>query len=208
MLTGAVVVLSSCGGGQDRDAEDGSGLGSASCAAVVTWNGQEYDGQLLRRLPHSGRRLGEAVVPGCPDTSDNEDDPVRPVTVFAVPGFEPEHVIIDEDGWVYSRFAGKVPAAFQELDEEWVCDLETPARVTVASNTVHPGRERPTTVIAHAGRGLPFDDYQSLELNVHVTEDTRIRASDLREVRRGGDLVYRMGCNGAKYVALSIAVLR
>lgn len=118
-LSTGLLVAGCSGGPATRTDETG---GSASCAAVVQYNGRWYGGIGLPRPGHPHQYgyvprshmevLGAATVPPCDDTpaDPNDNIPASTVQIARVKGYD-EHALVAEypSGSLYVRHGRSLP---------------------------------------------------------------------------------------------------
>jgi hypothetical protein len=83
-----VAILAGC----SSETEGGAGAGSegeASCALVVRYRGENYEGTGVQVARLEGERIGSAVLPGC-----EADEPDEQIRVARLPGVSPKVALV------------------------------------------------------------------------------------------------------------------
>lgn len=164
---------------------DSSGEEDAGCAAVLRFEGVEYQGWgEERRVPRSGPELGPGVIPGCDDGNGASES--SNVTVHEFPGVRPrDAVLIVGTGYagVYvAEGAGSLPEPVRLTGEYVACDL--PGPLTLRGQWISVG----------SPHEIQSDGVLMLPLRIELwTTDPRLTGPDYERVtvlaRSSDDLV-------------------
>ena len=105
-------------GGGDGAAGDGAAGGgiAASCAAVVKFKGEVYDGYNVKRAPKAGEKLGQGVFPPCNDTGGSAEKATK-APVRAIKGVDPARAIFVESNanFIWVKSGTKLPKSLRDL---------------------------------------------------------------------------------------------
>jgi hypothetical protein len=103
----------------------GGGEGDASCALVVEFRGQDYEGLSVEVAPPKGEPLGSAVLPACDEEDETSGD--EHIDVATLPGVSPNRAIVwsgRDDIVLVRREDGDLPSEVAQLLEGPGCDPE------------------------------------------------------------------------------------
>jgi hypothetical protein len=221
-LIGLAVLASACGGA-DRSSEGSevSSGGSASCAWVAFLDGHEYLGGNAVVHPVPGETVGEIRIPGCNDTGQSEAPPDEWRTVAVLPGVDASVAVVDAEmpEVIYVRAdLDSYPSGIDRYFDAPECvsadepiDLEGPwlsipgTDANKEPDPVPPYRVEVLVVKSSASR------YANAELTIAVppTLGMPITHADVEEsLWGGGSLRVTAACDGERFIAESIEVIR
>jgi hypothetical protein len=197
---------------------DGTGSSGASCAAVLTFRGQQYEPVETMRVPQPGKDLGTATT--CSDTVANgTPSPADRVPVVAASGISPQWAFLyDGQLWVADR-QDEQPAAIRRLQQPIRC-VSTVGKLTgtvVQLDGRAPDDSPPTAapytitlrVTGHSLVPLRAKRYQAVLVRVHVTGKTRganLVERLAQEPEHRGSVTVHLSCSGKSFGADRIAV--
>jgi uncharacterized protein DUF6281 len=171
---------------QSVDEGDVLTAGGGSCAFIVTFRGERYLGRRVLVEPPLGERLGEAVIPSCPDSSGGESIGDERIPVVELEGIDPNVAIVWEgrpSSILVREDVDPFPSELQPYLERPVCD---PSREPIRLfgqwvGIIEPDETTELDLIP------PYD----LELLVSVASSPEYR---------GADLVVRVPASSARLV--------
>jgi Family of unknown function (DUF6281) len=117
-----IATLTGCSGG------DGSVEGAGSCALVVRYQGENYEGTGVQIAPLEGKRIGSAVLPGC-----EADEPDEQIPVAQLPGVSPKVALVwvGNNDTVLVREGIDLPPEVAQLSDAPKCDQrDAPIRLS------------------------------------------------------------------------------
>lgn len=203
--------------GVAEDADSGSVSGSASCMQILTLEGATYVGiGGVRRMPVTTGVTATAILPGCNDTGDSEeqDDEVTIQELRDLPlekGFA-------WNGFVFVHKDQPPLAEVVEWRTPLPCEVDGQFQITgdwvgitdPRGNT-HTSWEPPyrlDVVVTDAPELFSTDDYASVQVFITVTDETdpTLGKDDGKVLRTSGATVETtVHCEGTKYVADAVA---
>jgi hypothetical protein len=122
-----VAILAGCSSETEGGAGAGA-VGEASCALVVRYQGENYEGTGVEVAPLEGKRIGSAVLPGC-----EADEPDEQIRVARLPGVSPEVALVwvGNNDTVLVREGTDLPPEIAQSFEAPKCDqLDAPIRLS------------------------------------------------------------------------------
>ncbi len=200
---------------------DGSGQ-EGDCNAKIAFDGATFRPVNDLQTPRRGERLGNADYLDCDGTVVAE---LGKANVFEVAGEEPATVIIvpsDGSDVVYLNSAQRYrdrPKLLKDSVKFQAC--KQPARFTATLQYIDPedvpnmdefaSAVPPYTAVVSTsqGRGLPFDRWSEMTLEIEVTDATTPAPTPalLTEANdRDAELVIRTQCSGGAFEATSIDI--
>lgn len=127
MVAITVVALGACGGGETTSTE-----GSGSCALVVQYEGQSYEGMPVQVAPPEGEPAGTGILPPCNDTND-ADEESEEIELARFPDVSPDVALIwpgRHDIVLIAEGTDQLPKEVPALQSAPGCDPEqTPIRL-------------------------------------------------------------------------------
>lgn len=202
-----------CGGSVPDD-----GGGSASCAAVIEYDGATYwgAGAPRRTLDTTGRTL-PAVLPGCDDSGGQDPNPVgdRPVQVQELAAVDASVAVLYGDG-VYVRKGAQLPDSFRAWFRSPRCS--TPGVFQVTADWL--GVTGPHAPRFDGDIRLPYDlevrvtdgpqDYIGATVTIRATRSTDpgLAPADVKQsLWEGGQLAATLRCVDGKYDVVGVRTI-
>jgi hypothetical protein len=202
-FVGGILAVALSGGGGNAASPEGEG----SCALIVRYQGQTYDGVGVEIAPREGRPVGTGMLPGC-----EEGEPDQKIELAEIDGVPPQIALAwhgDPTGVFISQSVERLPPELRRLMRAPKCDpLDEP--IDLAGPWLG--------IVGTDGRGDPQPPY---DLEVFVQETTTPRyerafltvlvpehlgrpltRSDIRSsLWEGGTIELSVGCQDGRYVA-------
>jgi hypothetical protein len=126
------MLTASCGGESVFDGGTGNG-GSGACSFTVYFHGHAYDAQGVEQAPPEGRPIGEARLPGCDDTNDDQPEPDEMIPVARLRGASPRVALVWRGSidTVFVRQGHDPPRAVRRVEDAPLCDVrDSPIALT------------------------------------------------------------------------------
>lgn len=212
LLVAAVLVIALGVGGYVAMRPQQSSPGSASCAAILRYDGRGYDGYgEPARMPEPGDRIGTGILPGCDDSGGQ--DPVEPpkeVDVYRYPGIDAEVAVITRNG-VWLAIGAAAPKEWLTQGRRILCDF-TGTRTVVGSwlgvRSKKPVRfdgdiRLPFTFTFQTSDPRLADDYAHVTFRVRAADDLvppTVAVVD-RLLWQGEDAEVVLRCDGDAFLA-------
>lgn len=119
--------VGACGGGETTSSE-----GSGSCALVVQFQGQAYDGFPVEVSPPEGEPAGTGILPACSDTND-ADEEAEGIELARFPGVSPDIALVwpgRHDIVLIAEGTRRIPKEVAAIQSAPACDPdEAPIRL-------------------------------------------------------------------------------
>ena len=226
-LTGlciGLVVLAACGtnpsdfGGSEPASEGGEG-DAASCALVVEFRGDRYEGHSVQIAPEEGEPLGSAILPPCEEPDGAESSRGERIEVAALPGVSPRRAIVwrgRDDTVLVRKGESALPPEVDQLLDAPTCD-EQDAPISVSG---------PWLGILGADEKTELDMKPPYDVDLFVEEASKApyerafltvrvprrlgRPLNRQDVKsslwEGGNIDIVARCNGKDFVAQQVSV--
>jgi len=205
LLVAGIVVLAGCA------AQDGSPGASASCAAVLEYDGHRYVGHgELVRDPETTGRVEDGRLPGCDDGNGASPDRTAKVEELAD---VPQSRAVLVDGQLYVRTDRPFPEEARQWFRRQRCDRTGAFQVHGQWLAVHTTRKvrfdgdlrPPYRLSMHVTEGP--QEYVGTTIEVRATTATRPRLApeDVKaSLWRGGTVTAQVSCAQGDFVAAAL----
>jgi Family of unknown function (DUF6281) len=210
------VSLAACGGRAGTDT--GAGTASGSCAMILNYHHQRYEGRSVRVSPPQGAPLGDAILPGCNDTGRAHDPPDQRVPVARLPGVSPKIALVwpgQKDLVLIREGTDTLPRKVSRLLHAPNCDKkDVPIRLSGPWLGIIgiDGKTEVDLVPPYKIDLLAVDasthDYENAFLTVLVPHSlgSVLTKDDVRSsLWKGGTIDFVARCHGPRFVAERVA---